>query len=200
MYSKNRTHRITYSGNLTTERDFYRRVLYKIVKRIYKTNPIYLERPVDNTVLLMINSKDLVNFKQRVFNLPCGKKDTIRIPRSILRNRNLLRWCMRGIGDTDFCLSFKRNRKGLYTEPRLELYTKSEFLLKDVTRVLKRFDFKFSVEKRTKKYHGFMIRMYGRKNLNRWINNFGFSNFHILQKIKSWQRLGYFPKVARSNG
>ena len=38
-----------------------------------------------------------------------------------------------------------------------------------------------------------MIRIYGKKNLDNWMNNFGFYNDWILMKLKIWKKLGYFP-------
>lgn len=59
--------------------------------------------------------------------------------------------CLRGIGDTDFSLSFKKNKKGLYTEPRLELYSKSKLLISDIQRALLKLSFTCTVEKKNKK-------------------------------------------------
>jgi hypothetical protein len=196
MYSNNRTFRITYSGNLTNEKEYYKNFLLNVIKKAYKhydVNPIYIERFEDNTVLIVVNSKELVEFKQKVFNLPCGPKDEIEIPKQILKDLNLLKWCMRGIGDTDVSLSFKKNKKGINTEPRLELYTKSEKLINNLKQVLTRFKFTFSIEEKVGNYCGFMLRLYGKKNLENWLKTFGFSNPWIKLKIKIWKKLGYFP-------
>jgi len=193
MYSKNNIYRITYSGNLTNEKEYHQDVLIDVIKKAYNVNPIYIERPKDNTVLILVNSKKLVEFKHKELGLPCGPKDEIEIPKQILENLDLLKWCMRGIGDTDFSLSFKKNSKGINTEPRLELYTKSEKLMENLKQVLQQFEFTFSVERKIGKYRGFMLRIYGKKNLDRWIKNFGFSNNWIKLKIEIWKKLGYFP-------
>ncbi len=193
MYSKNRTHRITYSGNLTNEKEYYKNFLFKVIKKAYNVNPIYIERPKDNTVLILVNSKDLVELKNKAFNLPCGPKDQIEIPKQILETSKFLKWCMRGIGDTDFSLSFKKNKKGINKEPRLELYTKSPKLIEDMKNILQKFGFTFSVENKTGKYSGFLLRIYGNKNLEKWLNLFGFSNSWINIKLKIWKELGYYP-------
>lgn len=129
--------------------------------------------------MLIVNSKKLVDFKRSVLKLPCGPKDTIEIPKQILENKNFLKMCMRGLGDTDFSLSFKKDKKGLNTEPRLELYTKSENLINNIKEILLQFDFTFAIEKKEGYYTGFLLRMYGKKNLENWMNNFGFSNSWI---------------------
>lgn len=192
MYSYDRTHRVTYSGNLENEKEFYK-FLSKLIKRIFRVRPILIERPKDNTVLILVNSKDFIEFKRKVLKLPLGPKDKIKIPNKILKNRNLVKWFMRGLGDTDFSLSFKKNKKNIHNEPRLEWYTKSKYLMKQVENVLKKFGFTFSVEERKGTYHGYLLRMYGKRNLKLWLKNFGFSNHWIKLKIRVWKKLGYFP-------
>ena len=189
MYSYNRTHRITYAGNLLNEKEFYK-FLARIVKKIYKVKPIVLERKKDNTILLLVNSKKLIQLKVKEFNLPIGSKKDIQIPQKILKNPKLLRFFMRGLGDTDFSLSFKKNKKGIHTEPRLEMYTASQKLAFQVSQILSRFNFTFALQRMKK---GFMIRIYGKRNLKKWLKVFGFRNPWIKLKIKVWKKLGYYP-------
>ena len=74
MHSQGRTHKITYSGNLNNEKEFYLEVLKPLIKSVYNTEPKYYERKSDNSVLLVINSKKLIKFKNKVLGLPIGKK------------------------------------------------------------------------------------------------------------------------------
>lgn len=134
MYSYDRTHRVAYSGNLKNEKEFYK-FLSRFIKKVFRVSPILVERPRDNTILILVNSKDLVKYKVGVLKLPLGPKDEIKIPKQILRNRNLIKWFMRGLGDTDFSLSFKKNKKNIHNEPRLEWYTKSKKLVKQVKKL-----------------------------------------------------------------
>ena len=194
MYSYNRTHRITYSGNLANEGKFYKESLMKLIKKIYKVQPRYYERKSDNTVLLVINSKKLIEFKNKFFGLPIGAKDEIEIPKVIRKNPSLIKWFMKGLGDTDFSLSFKKDRKELHSQPRLELYTKSKKLFRQVCEILKKFGFTFGKNiVKKEKQKGYIVRIYGKQNLQLWLKNFGFSNPWILSKIKIWKKLGYFP-------
>jgi len=189
MYSYNRTHRITYSGNLQNEKEFYK-LLARIIKKIYNVKPILIERKKDNTILLIINSKKLIQWKVKEFNLPIGSKKDIEIPEKILKDSKLTCFFMRGLGDTDFSLSFKKNKKGIHTEPRLEMYTASQKLATQISYILKKFNFTFSLQKLGR---GFMIRIYGKRNLKKWLKTFGFNNPWIKLKIKVWKKLGYYP-------
>lgn len=197
LYKTKRMSRITYSGNLQNESEFYKKTLYRIIKELYKVNPLYYERKKDNTVLLIVNSKDVVNFKISL-GLPSGKKRNIRIPGFIRNDKKLLIECLKGIGDTDFSLSFKKNRKGLYTEPRLELFSQSVNLIKDISNTLKTLGFTCSVEKgEHRTFNEFRLRIYGKRNLRNWISKIGFQNPYIIAKISLWKKLGYF--IPRKN-
>ncbi len=187
-----RTHRVTYSGNLKNETEFYK-FLSRLIKKIFRVNPILIERPQDNTILLLVNSKELLEFKEKTLRLPLGPKGEIGIPNQILKNRNLIKWFMRGLGDTDFSLSFKKNRKGIHNEPRLEWYSKSRKLVGQVEKILRKFGFTFSTQEIKGKYHGYLLRMYVKRNLRLWLNLFLFSNDCIKIKLKVWRKLGYYP-------
>jgi intein/homing endonuclease len=192
LYKTKRMHRVTYSGNLTNEREFYLSVLKGIVSKLYDIEPLCYERKSDNTVLLIINSKNIVNFKIKI-GLHTGNKKKIRIPKFIMKNDVLLKNCLKGLGDTDFSLSFKKNRKGIHTEPRLELFSQSKYLIKDVSDALKRFGFTFSTEHAKRRdFDEFRIRIYGKRNLENWIKHIGFLNPRINMKIAFWKKFDYF--------
>ncbi|MBI2579423.1 MAG: hypothetical protein HYW27_00800 [Candidatus Aenigmarchaeota archaeon] len=195
LYETPRMQRITYSGNLENEREFYKEILFKILEKLFEVTPLYYERKTDNSVLLVINSKKLTEFKRGI-GLAAGNKTKIKIPEFIKKEDELLKKCLMGIGDTDFSLSFKKNRKGIYTEPRMELFCNSRNLALDISSSLKKFGFTFSFEEtKRRNFDEFRIRMYGKKNLEKWINEIGFRNPYILSKIEFWKKFGYFiPK------
>lgn len=197
LYITRRMARLTYSGDLRNEKRFYTYILSKSLQKLYGIRPLYYERKSDNTVLLIINSKRIAELKTR-FGLTSGSKKEIRIPAWIRNDRKLLAACLRGLGDTDFSLSFKKNRKGKYTEPRLELYAQSQRLLKDVATALRVFGFTFSTETvHVGAYVGFRLRVYGKQNLDRWLKLIGFSNPYVAAKISFWKKRGYF--IPRKN-
>jgi len=195
LYVNERMNRVTYSGNLENEEDFYEKVLSSILKQAYGIQPRLYRRVSDNSVLLVINSKRIVQEKISI-GFKAGNKREIRIPANIRDDDRCLKECLAGIGDTDFSLSFKKNRNGIYTEPRLELFTFSPNLAKDIQQALIKLGFRCSFEAKERRgYQEFRIRMYGKKNLERWIREIGFKNLYILAKLNFWKKFGYFvPK------
>lgn len=195
LYETARMQRVTYSGNLENEKEFYKKVLLEILQKLFDVRPLYYERKTDNSVLLVINSKALVEFKKSI-GLAAGNKTNIRIPEFIRNKEELLKQCLSGLGDTDFSVSFKKNRKGVYTEPRMEMFCNSPDLAMDISNALGKFGFTFAFEKTERRgFREFRIRMYGKKNLEKWINEISFRNPYILAKIDFWKKFGYFvPK------
>lgn len=197
LYVNDRMNRVTYSGNLENEEEFYEKVLSSILEQAYGIQPRIYRRVSDNSVLLVINSKRIVQQKINIGFRP-GNKREIRIPESIRNDDECLRKCLSGIGDTDFSLSFKKNRKGVHTEPRLELFTFSPNLAKDIQQALIKLGFSCSFETKERRgYQEFRIRMYGKKNLDKWLREIGFKNPYILAKLNFWRKFGYF--VPRKN-
>ncbi len=195
LYDVERTHRVTYSGNLENEKEFYQKILFEILQKLFNLIPLYYERKTDNSVLLVINSKKLVEFKKSI-GLAAGNKTNIKMPEFIKKKNKLLKKCLSGIGDTDFSVSFKKNRKGVYVEPRMEMFCNSRNLAVDICNALRKFNFTFSFEEtKRRNFNEFRIRMYGKRNLNKWIDEIGFKNTYILAKINFWKKFGYFvPK------
>ena len=144
--------------------------------------------------MVVINSKKIV---QRKINLgiPFGNKLNLKEVPMWIQN-NLIKHFIRGLADTDFSVSFKRNRKGINCEPRIEYFTNNEVLGNFVFTKLKKFGFKPSFEKTFRRgFKEIRIRMYGKKMLNRWMEIIGFSNSKHLTKILVFQKLGYCPKM-----
>lgn len=191
LYSKGRTHKITYSGNLENEEIYYIEVLQPILEEVYQIKPAVIRNENKNVILLVLNSKQVAEFKINTLNLPNGKKTHILIPKIIKQNPELLIECIKGIGDTDFSLSFKKNRKGIYNEPRIELFSSSTELVNELNESL--LSLNFTVTKEQKIRRGFLenrLRIYGKRNLELWMQKISFLNPYRLAKYKVWKKFG----------
>ena len=191
LYSKNRTHKITYSGNLQNEETFYLEILKPLLEELFGVQPKEKRWEERNAILLVINSKKVANFKIDVLGLPNGKKTHIRIPEQIKEDPKLLRECLKGIGDTDFSVSFKKTRRGTYSEPRMDLFCRSIELADEIEDAL--LSMQFTVKRKTKTRRGYLenrIRLHGKRNLELWLNTIGFLNPYRLAKIEVWRTFG----------
>lgn len=165
LYSKGRTHKITYSGNLRNEEDYYLTVLKPILERLYNVCPAVIRNKRRNVILLVVNSKRVAEFKTKILKMPNGPKTSINIPESIKQQPKLLKECIKGIGDTDFSVSFKKDRRGIYHEPRIELFSRSKELVEELWQTLSSMTFTVTKEL-MKRRRGFIenrLRIYGKK-------------------------------------
>ena len=191
LYSKNRTHKITYSGNLQNEETFYLEILKPLLEELFGVQPKVKRWEERNAILLVLNSKKVANFKINELGLPNGKKTHIRIPKRIKENPILLTECLKGIGDTDLSVSFKKTRLGKYSEPRMDLFCRSIELADEIQDAL--ISLQFTVSKKTKMRRGFLenrIRLHGKRNLELWLKTIGFVNPYRLAKIEVWRTFG----------
>jgi hypothetical protein len=194
LYSKNRTHKITYSGNLKNEENFYLIKLKPLLEELYGITPKVIRNTSRNAILLVLNSKTVADFKMHTLHLPNGKKTTITIPDLIKQNQTLFKACLKGIADTDFSVSFKKNKRGIYNEPRLELFSRSKLLVEEIHAFLLSLHFTVNVEYTTRRgYIENRLRLFGKTNLEKWIHEIGFLNFNTLLKLRVWKTRGEVP-------
>lgn len=107
---------------------------------------------------------------------------------------------IRGLADADFSLTFKKNRKGVACEPRIEYFTNNKVLAKFVHKKLKELGFKPAFEDAFShnRYKEYRIRMYGKAMLEKWMVCIGFQNPKHLRKIKLFKKLGFYVDPSSS--
>ena len=120
-----------------------------------------------------------------------GKVNVVIIPAQIVsKDWNIIKSCLRGISDTDGSL-FLSKKGNIEEYPSIEISTISENLahqMKELISSRYRIGFRtFKLPTKTTKY---TISINGYKEVNKWINDIGFSNPKHLQKYKNWER-GY---------
>ena len=135
------------------------------------------------------------------FGLPIGRKKNPRIPTQIFdcEKKNIQAAFLRGLVDTDFSISFsKRGKRKAYSDPTLTSTFSSQKLVEDCKKLIKLFDIKANIYSRItifngKKFVQYTISVYGKKNLDKWIVNIGFSNEKNITKVKLWKKQGFCP-------
>lgn len=173
--------RITYAGNRITDSKYFESILFGIVRRIYGKEPRIYHPKGENTVLVVLNSKDVVRFKMEKLGLPSGSKKQLESFPKILVQKypaDLLR----GIADTDFCFYVNGN------EPRITGSFCSEVFASEISRILFGLGIKHQVRKlrRRGKYDEFQISVCGKRQLALWMRKVGFLNPKHLEKVESY--------------
>ena len=176
-----------------------------IMKLFYSLFNIHLKYSLDKrseSVLLRAHSKGLVQFINKVCEIPLNRKtDIIFVPNIIKNAQKEIKYSfLRGLADTDFSLIFRyRVGKG-HNYPTIKAGFKSKILVKELEFLFKELEFKYSVlydviklDKRFGPTTINHIYLYGKDNFARWVNNIGFSNKKFLRKVEKWQRDGVCP-------
>jgi hypothetical protein len=186
-------------GNPKDEKLFY----FKIIKPLFKSifgldlNLKYFDG--NTTFGFVVYSKTLVNYLTQSIGLPLGKKQySLRVPSIFLENQEILLNFIKGVFDTDGCISFKRKYKDYPYYPVISLSSNNSLFIKDISGVLKKIKFKvyevynYKVkDDRIKK--GFTlinrIELNGEDNLVNWFKTLGFSNPKHLEKVKKYWKV-----------
>lgn len=189
---KNKVYRVIYSGHSIDDRNFYEILVPKILKRLYKKEPCVYFRKNENTIVVHLNSKKTLERKINL-GLPVGNKLKLKEIPSWIKG-NLVNHFIRGLADADFTVSFKKNRKGVHNEPRIEFFTNNKILHKFTLKKLKQLGFRVSSEEAyQREFRDYRIRMYGKEMLNKWMKEIGFFNRKHLSKIILFEKFGYCP-------
>lgn len=129
---------------------------------------------------LRINNKNLVK-ELKLIGLPAGSEKCTesQIPKIFLSDWELTRKCIKGIFDTDGCIFY--DKRSVYKTPyvRICLHMKNKKLLKQIQGILlsKSIDAKVNT-------HGYNLSINGRTEVNKFLQNVGFSNKRHMDRIK----------------
>jgi intein/homing endonuclease len=134
-----------------------------------------------NAMFIEAHSLKLVEFLERLGFIPGNKiKNKLRIPTWIFYDISLLRVCLRGLFDTDGTIFRMSNQDPNLL--RIGFSNANSLLIKDVTRGLSSFGFKWHISKNNRNVY------ISRKNdVERYLNEIGFKNKKHLDRIKMFR-------------
>jgi len=181
-------------GDRNNERKYYDQHL----KRLYKTlfNIDIKNRDYKTSYGFEIYSKELWLFKTGALGIPPGKKDAIRIPKSVrVSNAGIWRAFLRGLMDTDGCLEFKSRYGYVKYYPVISWSAKSPYLAKDVFVLFKRLGF---APKLYKKRDSYEICLYGYAKFRKYMQMIGWNNEKHLEKAREFEKI--WPNLAKVQG
>ena len=111
-----------------------------------------------------------------------GKSLSVEIPRLIIeKGWDYSRWTIRGIMNTDGTLFFSKKTYKQPIYPTLEIRTHSIRLASQITKILGRNGFRARLRGNEKR--GYHVALYGKKMLEKWIEEIGFSNKRHSDKL-----------------
>lgn len=181
-------------GNPRDEQPLYRTVIGPLFQRLFGFVPSFKLHHRRTTFGFTLHSKTLFRYFTEVLGLCQGKKEQqLGIPSIFRQSPSLLIPLIRGIFDTDGCITFKRRYSEVPYYPVIILSSKSKKLITETASILKSMEFSV-VEiydyhlKDPRARAGFTVinrlELNGQKNFKRWMEHIGFWSPKHLEKIK----------------
>jgi intein/homing endonuclease len=177
---------IEIAGNKESDKNFLKAHVTNLIKELFNINPSYIERHDQNTAYLRVRSKAIFNYLLNK-EFKRGIKGNIKVPEWVKNNKKFRLAFIKGLFDTDGCVSLKNKEGKKY--PVASLASKSKPLLKDIKRFLELIGLKscmFSYEESNERYKAptkvWKLEFNGHKRLNLWFEKIGSSNDRNLSK------------------
>ncbi len=174
-----KSYKYTISGNLTNEYNYHVEYISKLMNDLYNIKGRFSLRKDRNNIDSVYKSKTIVEFKNKILNLPIGSKTNIKIPKGVFKEKELEQKCMVGIIDTDFNLTNSLAITGKLT---------NLYVVKDMCCILKRNKIPF-IYRREKNYGRFYIRQKGAIKI---IEECGLNNQKHISKYLIWKEFKRF--------
>jgi len=201
-YTNRGNYWLRFTGHSIEEGTYFKNHLQPLLTKLYNFSGSIIPSKKDDSFNLTLRSKAIVFFKAKILKLPLGSKNSIAIPKIILKSdKKVLAGFIRGIGDTDSSVTFKKKHQNRHYYPVIHFANKSKILVKQMNKALKEFgivaDTQFNetyYDKRTKKFytkHSLFIS--GKNNLNIWTKTIGFNNPVHITKFEIWKKFGFLP-------
>lgn len=185
----------------STELD-YIEYIKELLYYLFGHAPRYKKDKRSNTAQLVAHSKGLVQFLNKVCEIPLNKKtDIVGVPSIIKNSSDEIKYAfLRGLADTDFSVTFKNKNNSGHRYPVIKASFRSKRLIHDLEKLYTELGFKYCVlynQIQTDKRFGPVIMHHiylnGRKNIYKWIKNIGFSNYKFNRKVDKWLKDGVCP-------
>ena len=183
-------------GNPVDEKEFYHVVVVPLVKRLFnlEVNP----RLSQKTYGIRVGSKALVNYLTDVLGLPKNRKyNQLKIPAWVKENKRFVINYIRGLADTDFCLSLKKRYKSNPYYPVVTGVSECKQFMEEIATELEILGLKisrhydvFRIDERVPKGYTttHRVHLYGHSQLINWMKIVGFYSPKHLNKFKLWQK------------
>ena len=183
-------------GNPKDEKEFYWEVIGPKFQELFDVSLKIKYHDSKTTFGFTFFSKTIGKYLTEFIKLPEGRKyESLRVPEIFAKNKNFLIEFIRGVFDTDGCITFKKRYKDYPYYPVISLYSRSDLFIKDISRILKNLGFRIvesynMIKSDNRVKNGYTIisciEMKGRSNLDLWLEKIGFYSPKHLEKIKKY--------------
>ena len=171
-------------GNQVTEREYYIGYIKPLYKKLYNIN-LNL-KDYYTSFGFEIKSKAIWEYKTKVLGITTGKKDGIEIPKLLkINNKKILSSLIRGIMDTDGCISFKSKYGYKKYYPVISITLFSNKLVNNIEEILKMLGFKPKRYYSQGKYSSLVLSGIGA--LKRYEELIGWSSPKNLNRVNEWK-------------
>ena len=196
-------YRAYYNGHWINEYEWYNDYLSKLILKLFNKE-VYPSKG-HNSVQMVICSKAIHSYLNKVCNLPIGSKKDCDIP-DIIKHASpqIKKSFLRGMADTDFSLVFKNRHKKINYYPVIDYGTPNKTLRDSIVTILEELGFQVHCGDRIqvrkgKRHSNSYFQINGTKALEKWMKEIGFTNFNQLTKYWVWQRQGHLPPKTNVN-
>jgi hypothetical protein len=168
-------------GNLKLDKE-YINYCKKNINNLFNRKGYIIEKNKGNAIEFRFKHKWLFKFLNEEINFPYGKKENLEIHNSIyLLEYNKLRYVIRGIFDTDGTFYLGKNKRNIPSFPIIAIHMNEPKLIKQIGEILIKNNFSINYSD-----HGKMIRMHGKDQLIKWMNEISSSNPKHINKINNF--------------
>ena len=197
-----RTYTASYYGHLIDEDEFYQSYISSIIENLFnkKTKTYKDFRKGHSYLKIYVRSKAIFTFLSKIAKLPIGSKSNLGMPNYIINlDLNLKKYFIKGLSDTEFCLTFKKRHKTKHYYPVIEYGTSSNKLAKETSELLEDFGFKltrlfnYPTKRNGKDLTTNQININGVENLEKWMREIGFNSQKHMTKYLIWKKYGFCP-------
>lgn len=179
-------------GNKNDEKEYYDSFIKSLYKRLYNLDVNIKE--YETTYGFEIASEGFWIFKNKILGLPAGRKNDMNLPEIIkVNDKKILTSFIRGLFDTDGCVSFIRKYKKLGNYyPTICISLKSKKLIKGLAEMLQMLGLE---PKWYKDRDSWKIFLYGYERLAVYSKMIGWSNPKHVNKVIKWKK--NYPSLSK---